>query len=221
MARRADSRKTNMRQARGGFLLGALVGLIVGLGIALGVAYYLNKTPIPFAPRAKSDAKEESAKAPGIAGMPQGSGQLPKFSAVTPGEKPRYDFYKILPGGEEPAQGKPAAAAPRAAPAPSAAASAPAATAPRPAVTNEPYFIQVGSFQNPVDADNHKAQLAILGLECNVEPTTLPDKGTWYRVRIGPFTKLDDINRVRRTLAQNGIKSTLVKAKTGEFTRTN
>lgn len=220
MARRADSRQTKIRQARGGFLLGAIVGLIAGLGIALGVAFYLNKTPIPFAPRVKSDAKEDAAKAPGIAGMPQGSGQLPKFSAVTPTEKPRYDFYKILPGGEEPAQGKPAAAAPRT-PAPSATTSAPAAGTPRPAVTNEPYFIQVGSFQNPVDADNHKAQLAILGLECTVEPTTLPDKGTWYRVRIGPFTKLEDINRVRRTLAQNGIKSTLVKAKTGESTRTN
>lgn len=218
MARRADSRKTNKRQARGGFLLGALVGLIVGLGIALGVAFYLNKTPIPFAPRAKTDDTDAAAKAPGIAGMPQGSGQLPSFAAAKPAEKPRYDFYKILPGGEEPAQGKPAAAPSTPAPP---AASTPAPGKPPPAVTNDPYFIQVGSFQNPADADNHKAQLAILGLECSVEPTTLPDKGTWYRVRIGPFTKLEDINRVRRTLAQNGIKSTLVKAKTGEFARTN
>jgi len=88
-------------------------------------------------------------------------------------------------------------------------------------VTNEPYFIQVGSFQNPVDADNHKAQLAIIGLESSVEPTTLPDRGTWYRVRVGPFTNLEDINRVRRILAQNGIKSTLVKAKTGTASKVN
>jgi len=220
MARRAASRQTNTRRAHGGFLLGALVGLILGLGIALGVAFYLNKTPIPFSPRAKTDSKDAAAKAPGIAGMPQGGSPLPSFSAVTPAEKPRYDFYKILPGGNEPASEKPAAAASRA-PAPSASTSASASTAPKPPVMNEPYFIQVGSFQNPADADNHKAQLAIIGLESSVEPTTLPEKGTWYRVRIGPFTKLEDINRVRRTLAQNGIKSTLVKARTGEFARTN
>jgi cell division protein FtsN len=219
MARRAGSRQTNIRRARGGFLLGVVVGLILGLGVALGVAFYLNKTPIPFAPRAKSDETGAAAKAPGIAGMPQGSGQLPSFAAAKPPEKPRYDFYKILPGGEEPTQGKPAAAP--STPAPAASAPAPAPGKPPPAVTNDPYFIQVGSFQNPADADNHKAQLAILGLECSVEPTTLPDKGTWYRVRIGPFTKLEDINRVRRTLAQNGIKSTLVKAKTGNLSKAN
>ncbi|MDX1374447.1 MAG: SPOR domain-containing protein [Burkholderiales bacterium] len=219
MARRGESRQSIRRRARGGFLLGVVVGLVLGLGIALGVAFYLNKTPIPFSARAKPDAKDGAEK-PGLAGMPQGGSQLPTFAAVTPPEKPRYDFYKILPGGDEPSQGKPAAADPRA-PAPSASAAPPAQGTPRPGVTNEPYFIQVGSFQNPADADNHKAQLAIIGLESSVEPTTLPEKGTWYRVRIGPFTKLEDINRVRRTLAQNGIKSTLVKAKTGEFTRTN
>jgi len=219
MARRAASRQTNYRHAHGGFLLGALVGLIIGLGIALGVAFYLNKTPIPFSPRAKSDSKDAAGKAPGIAGMPQGSGPLPSFSAAAPTEKPRYDFYKILPGGSEPASDKPAAAS--RGPAPTASTSASASTAPKPPVMNEPYFIQVGSFQNPADADNHKAQLAIIGLESSVEPTTLPEKGTWYRVRIGPFTKLEDINRVRRTLAQNGIKSTLVKARTGEFSKAN
>jgi cell division protein FtsN len=218
MARRAKSRQVNVKRARGGFFLGVIIGLVLGLGIALGVAFYLNKTPIPFSPRAKSDAKDAAAKAPNIVGLPQGSTQLPAFSATTPTEKPRYDFYKILPGGEAPTTGKPAAAPPpTSAPAPSAS----AAPAPRPAVTNEPYFIQVGSFQNPVDADNHKARLAIIGLESSVEPTTLPDKGTWYRVRIGPFTKLEDINRVRQTLAQNGIKSTLVKAKTGTVSKVN
>ena len=39
----------------------------------------------------------------------------------------------------------------------------------------------------------------------------LPDKGTWYRVRLGPYTTLEELNRVRRTLAQNGIDANLVK----------
>ena len=75
------------------------------------------------------------------------------------------------------------------------------------------YFIQAGSFQNPAEADNQKARLAILGFESSVEPANLPDKGTWYRVRMGPYAKLDEINKVRQALAQNGIDASLIKVK--------
>ena len=75
------------------------------------------------------------------------------------------------------------------------------------------YFIQAVSFQNPADADNQKAKIAILGFESAVEPTVLPDKGTWYRVRMGPYTALEELNRVRRVLSQNGIDASLVKVK--------
>jgi cell division protein FtsN len=75
------------------------------------------------------------------------------------------------------------------------------------------YFIQAGSFQNPAEADNQKARLAILGYESAVEPANLPDKGTWYRVRLGPYSKVEEINRVRQALAQNGIEASLVKIK--------
>ena len=44
-----------------------------------------------------------------------------------------------------------------------------------------------------------------------MEPTTLPDKGVWYRVRLGPYGKVEDINKVRTQLAQNGIEPSLVK----------
>jgi cell division protein FtsN len=46
-----------------------------------------------------------------------------------------------------------------------------------------------------------------------VEPANLPDKGTWYRVRMGPYKKVEDINKVRQQLAQNGIDANLVKLK--------
>jgi cell division protein FtsN len=77
----------------------------------------------------------------------------------------------------------------------------------------ENYLLQVGSFQNPADADNLKARLALLGVEAGVEPINLAEKGTWYRVRVGPYSKVDEINRLRQTLAQNGIEATLVKIK--------
>jgi cell division protein FtsN len=52
-----------------------------------------------------------------------------------------------------------------------------------------------------------------MGLEATIEPTNLPDRGTWYRVRLGPYTRLDEINRVRQQLAQSGVDATLVKLK--------
>ena len=184
------------KQSRGGFLLGVFVGLIIGLGVAVGIAFYLNKTPLPFTTKKPAaDKPADSGKPADIAGMP--SGKIPA------GEKPKFDFYKILPGGEEQVSDKELKAA--------------AKDTPESAV----YFLQAGSFQNPADADNRKAQLAILGFEAAVEPIALPDKGTWYRVRLGPYTKVDEINQIRSTLAQNGIDVSLVKVKDPASARSN
>ena len=80
-------------------------------------------------------------------------------------------------------------------------------------VSSDAYFLQAGSFQNPADADNMKAKLALLGLEASVEPISLPDKGVWYRVRLGPYVSVDEINRMRTQLAQNGVEASLIKLK--------
>ena len=119
-------------------------------------------------------------------------------------EKPKFDFYKILPGAEEPVSDKELREKLRAAK------SQPPG---QQEASKDVYFIQAGSFQNPADADNQKARLAILGFESSVEPANLPDKGTWYRVRLGPYKKVDEINKVRQALAQNGIDASLVKMK--------
>jgi cell division protein FtsN len=192
---------SSSRRAGGSFVVGMVIGLVLGLAIALGVAFYLNKTPLPFIgkgrPAAGKDAAGEPGKAPPpITGMPQGSPQ----TAAKAAEKPKFDFYRILPGGEEPVSEKELKDAARAAKGDA-------------EKLQGVFFIQAGSFQNPADADNQKAKIAILGFESSVEPAALPDKGTWYRVRLGPYTSLDDLNRTRRVLAQNGIDAKLVKIK--------
>ena len=197
---RPASRSVPPSRSGGGFLLGMFVGLVIGLGIALGVAFYLSKTPLPFIggkpkPAVAKDGRDASAgpdRRAAVAGMPQGA---PKGT-----DKPKFDFYKILPGGEEPVSEKDLTDAAK-------------AGKNQPEAAKGVYFIQAGSFQNPADADNQKAKIAILGFESAVEPTALPDKGTWYRVRLGPYTGLEDLNRVRRVLAQNGIDASLVKVK--------
>src|SRR5687767_7375092 len=182
------------KQSSGGFLLGMAVGVIIGLGVALAVAFYLNKTPIPFI-TAKPRAAEKDGKA-AIPGLPPSSAPAAAASA----DKPKFDFYKILPGSEEQVSEKELRERMKSARSQQEAA-------------KDVYFIQAGSFQNPADADNQKARLAILGFESSVEPANLPDKGTWYRVRMGPYAKLDEINKVRQALAQNGIDASLIKVK--------
>jgi cell division protein FtsN len=192
------SASTTRRRSEGGFLIGIFVGVVLGLAVALGIAFYLNKAPMPFvtAKATKADKDAAAGKPPAIAGLPSGS------TAPQVPEKPKFDFYKILPGQEEPVSEKELRERARA-----------SAKGSQQEASKDVYFIQAGSFQNPADADNQKARLAILGFESSVEPANLPDKGTWYRVRLGPYTKVDEINKVRQALAQNGIDASLVKIK--------
>jgi cell division protein FtsN len=190
----------------GGFLLGMVVGVVIGLAVSLAVAFYLNRTPGPFT--ARNSVKPADKASPGsdtkapqapIAGLPSGTP-----APALPAEQPKFDFYKILPGQEEPVTEKELRERTRQARAqPGGQQSSP----------KDVYFIQAGSFQNPAEADNQKARLAILGFESSVEPANLPDKGTWYRVRLGPYAKVDELNKVRQALAQNGIDASLVKIK--------
>ena len=187
MAKDYKPRAAAKKKSSGGTLLGVFIGLILGLCIAVGVAWYMNKTPIPFLTKAKPP--EKAAVEPGKASV------KPDEKTTQQVEKPRFEFYKILPGAEEPVTEQQIKQAAKA--------GAPA----------ENYLLQVGAYQNPADADNLKARLALIGVEASVEPVDLPEKGTWYRVRVGPYTKVDEINRVRQTLAQNGIEASLVKIK--------
>ncbi len=177
----------------GGLLLGMFIGFILGLAVAAGIAIYMLKTPIPFLDKPKQPDR------------PAPAGQNLKDAAGAPQKddgKPRFDFYRILPGQEEPVsneQLKQAAAREKA--------------GKSEIESREIYLLQAGSFQSPADADNLKARLALLGLEANVESTAVPEKGVMYRVRLGPYSKIDEINKVRAQLAQNGIDPSLVKVR--------
>lgn len=194
-----------LNKQHGGTILGMFIGLVVGVGIAFGVVWYLNKTPLPFQDKAPRAERQDA-----------GAGDASKTPLPLPGkpgdkvvEKPRFEFYKILPGEQ--------AATPQgAAPAAPAAGGTPATDKPAQAPQEAPadlLYLQAGAFQKPKDADNLKAKLAILGFEAGVQEQVVPDKGTMHRVRVGPFASLDEMNRARTQLSQNGIQATLVKVK--------
>lgn len=180
------------RSKGSGLLLGLFVGFLLGVTVAAVIAIYFFKSPVPFVNKGVAPAKSGTLDA-------KGKGE---------DGKPRFDFYRILPGQEEPVTDKQLREAAKQQAAKDK--SDKDAAAPQP---NEIYFIQAGAFQNPAEADNQKAKLALLGLEASVEPTNVPEKGTWYRVRLGPLSTVDEINRVRAQLAQNGIEGSLVKVK--------
>lgn len=178
----------------GSLLLGIAIGFVLGLGAAALIAIYFLKTPMPFLDRARD-------KAPNAApNLTEASKPAAKTQEAKTETKPRFDFYRILPGQEEPVTERQVREAVRQAEKSGGG-------------IKETYLLQAGSFQNPADADNLKAKLALLGLEASVEPTNLAEKGIWYRVRIGPYTKLEEINRVRQQMVENGIEVSLVRVK--------
>ena len=187
-----DYRQTAPRaKSGGGLLLGLFIGFLLYLGLAAGIAIYFFKTPVPFLNKAKPPEKASPA--------PPGLTEAAK-SGKAEDTKPRFDFYRILPGQEEPVTEQQLKQAAQAA-------------AKAGALSKDTYFLQAGAFQNPADADNLKARLALLGLEASVEPTNLPDKGVWYRIRLGPYANVDEINRARAQLVENGFDASLVKIK--------
>lgn len=178
-------------------VLGLFIGYALGLISAMGIWMYISQAPSPFISQDKSadSIAAKSGMSPAQKGG-QASGKEDK-SAQTADGKPRFEFYKILPGTEEPVTEKQLQ------------------QAVQQPLSKESYFIQAGSFQHADDADNLKAKLAMLGVEASVQSTDLAEKGIWYRVRVGPFTAINDINQVRASLQQNGIQTSLIKVREG------
>jgi cell division protein FtsN len=200
-------------------LLGMIIGLLLGIVISLAVALWLNRLSNPFvekgkqvepipkiapvqppAPPSAAKAAEDAAK-----GAPKAGPDKP---ATKTSERPRFEFYQILPGDKD-AEGK-AAPAPAAAPATAPKAGSSPST-PKPH-SGENYWLQAGAFSDEKDADNLKAKIAFTGLEATVRPTTSPEKGTLYRVRLGPYQSLDDANRIKAALSQNGVSAAIIRA---------
>jgi len=168
-------------------IAGILIGTIIGVGLAAGVAWYMMKSPKPFLQRAPSAEKLPAVTSTTIA---------PPGTASTDGSaKPRFEFYKVLTDKQDKTAEIP----------------------PRPAETNrasdryEPHLLQAGSFQNVEDAEKLKAKLALLGVEANVLGVNIPEKGVWYRVRLGPYKTANEENVARNFLKQNGVDSTPIR----------
>jgi cell division protein FtsN len=137
-------------------------------------------------------------------------------SAEPATNEPRFDFYEILPQYEvtvpddADAPAASSAARARAAGNTTANTAAPAATTAAPVAAPGSYVLQTGSFRSHADADRMQASLALLGVESRIQKVAI-DSGEFHRVRIGPISNLDELNRIRNVLSQAGIDSLMMK----------
>jgi cell division protein FtsN len=200
--------------AKGGMppmLTGIIIGLLLGILLALGVAIWLNRANTPFI-----DKSPPITALPTITPRPAPATKNEKSES----EKPRFEFYQILPGDKSTGSKEERAAAS----APPIVKTPPAPAEQKPVVkadatketiksaASETVYLQAGAFQSATDAENLKAKIAFSGFEANVRSVNLPDKGTLYRVRLGPYRNSDEVNRIKTTLSQNGISAAVVKA---------
>lgn len=190
--RTAGKRRGTRRQASRG--IPAWFWLLGGILIGLGAAVYLM---------AKGYLPEIKQHLPSVNSEPSGSTEpaLVEEEIAEP-KKPRYDFFTVLPEmevvvPEQELSRKADTAEPT--------------TAETSVVDQDLYILQAGSFQNATDAEQMKAQLALLGTMATVQKVTVNGQ-TWHRVRLGPFRGAREADEMRRTLSDNRIDTLVMKA---------
>jgi len=202
-----------MTSQRGGFALGLIVGLLLGLALALGVALYVTKVPVPFINKvpqrtAEQDAAEAErnkhwdpnaplANKPAVKAAPPAMTQAPQAQAPAP--------VASVPTRAPP----PAAVAPKP-PATGPAASTAVAKSTKPGADAFTYFVQVGAYARPEDAEQQRARVGLMGLAAKVTEREQSGR-TVYRVRLGPFDRKDDADAAQERLAGNGVEAALVR----------
>jgi cell division protein FtsN len=225
---KAAQDKQGMNKQRGGTLLGFILGALVGLGVALAVSVYITKVPMPFMSktpsRAANDAAAESKKnrdwdpnaglssKPAAKAPPAGAEPAATPAAVMPAPAAKADPIGDLAKAKTEAAAAPVATAKPAA-APIAAVTPAAPAAPAAATTgSDPfnYFVQVGAFRTPEDAEQQRIKLSLMGLTARVSEREQSGR-TVYRVRLGPFDKKDDADKAKGKIDSTGLEATLVR----------
>ena len=215
-----------MNTQKGGTLLGLIIGALVGLGAALAVAVYITKVPVPFMNKGQSrspdhDAAEARKNRDWNPNAPMYGKNPAKPSAVA--SAPVQDVTPPAAAASSPVAATPktkAASASAAAAAAAAAAADPIgdlakaklATPPAAATGVDPfnYFVQVGAFRTPEDAEQQRAKISLMGLEARVTEREQSGR-TVFRVRLGPFDKKDDAEKAKERLDGSGVETALVR----------
>lgn len=174
--RRRSSRSQKKKQEYPGWLW-MLFGLSLGLSVAFAIYVKDTKTPPVVAAAAPQPASLQGA-------MDDNGEAVSEEAPVEPEEK-RFTFYDMLPNFE--------VIIPEQEP------DVEVDAAPQAVLKPGLYVLQAGSFSAYNDADRRRAELALHGIESQIQRVTIDDK-TYHRVRIGPTSDLDRLNMLRSRL---------------------
>jgi len=209
---------------RGSTLTGIIIGLIIGLGIAVAVALMITKGASPFTDRSNKAGRPadlDPSKATDPNKPLYGNRDAARDANRELSERARPAADAAAPAPAAPAaEADPLGAAiagmqaqrPAAPPAPANTAAPAPSAAPAPAAGAEGYiyYLQAGAFREMSDAENTRAKLALLGFEAAITDRTT-DGGVLHRVRVGPYTQVEAVNKARAKLLDSGIDVAIVR----------
>jgi cell division protein FtsN len=72
------------------------------------------------------------------------------------------------------------------------------------------YVLQVGSYHSEPEADGMRARLGKLGVDAKVQRVAV-DTDVWHRVRIGPISNLDELNKMRKQLQGADVDAIVIR----------
>lgn len=201
---RKVARKPVSRPSRsgGGTVVGIFIGLVFGALIAAGAAWYFTRAnPFQSTPPVAANNRAPASERQGPATLPGKPGDRPVA-------RQDFEFYKILPDGDN----VPAPSLPQPTATPQRQVAVPIQQPPAPVQEAasrpvERLYLQVGAFENPGEADNLKARLALAGIEASAQRAQLADGRVVHRVRVGPFARPEDMNPTRARLAEAGFSA--------------
>lgn len=197
----------NYNRQQGGTLVGIIIGLIIGLGIALAVAMMITKTPMPFTD--KSGRQKISSPTAGQTTDPNkplyGNKMATKDAAKDFAKEPPQNTAAPQPADkivEVKVDVKPESKAP--------VVEKSAAAKTESADDKWNYYLQAGAFREQADAESIRAKLALMDVEAKISERQ-SETGVLYRVRVGPFSQIEAMNRVRGKLSDNGVDAAVVR----------
>ena len=185
--------KSNIRDVfapKGFGVLSFFFGLAIGLVIAAYLAFYVTKTPVPFV-----DKLDGYKKTPEVIKLSEGESNVvvkiaPSDMSIFIPEKTERDesqtsFEPIEKIVENAKIDQPNLSSDE---------------------QNKSFFLQVGAFRKVKEADRMRAKLAFLGFEASIYKKN--KKGNlFFRVRLGPYNSLEELNGTKKRLSENRIKS--------------
>ncbi len=186
--RKRRSSRTSKKQEYPGWAWG-IWGLTIGLSVAAAVWVSDRKgaqvgQPVARQAASLNDSLDNNGESE-AAGKTQAE---PK--------KNRFDFYTMLPNFELiiPEEDTEVAAD----------------VEPEAIVVAGTYVLQAGSFTTYEDADRRRANLAMHGIESNIQRVSIDDR-TYHRVRISATKDLDELNMTRSRLRAANIDVLIIR----------